>query len=108
MIRKNRGGAGYGSRKVDRFWEVDAARGVAIIMMIVYHTTYDLDTLGGYDVQSTYGVLGALRRLDSRPLSVSSRRLARHQQGEDEPDGLALLRQVPGEGSEDSGVREWC
>jgi uncharacterized membrane protein len=40
---------------VDRFWEVDAARGVAIIMMIVYHTTYDLDTLGGYDVQSTTG-----------------------------------------------------
>jgi uncharacterized membrane protein len=34
---------------------VDAARGVAIIMMIVYHTTYDLDTLGGYDIQSTSG-----------------------------------------------------
>jgi uncharacterized membrane protein len=40
---------------VDRFWEVDAARGVAIIMMVVYHTTYDLDTLGGYDIQSTSG-----------------------------------------------------
>ena len=40
---------------MDRFWEVDAARGVAIIMMIVYHTTYDLDTLGGYNVQSTSG-----------------------------------------------------
>jgi uncharacterized membrane protein len=34
---------------------VDAARGVAIIMMIVYHSTYDLDTLGGYDIQSTTG-----------------------------------------------------
>src|SRR5215217_7548794 len=42
-------------RKVDRFWEVDAGRGVAIIMMIVYHTTYDLDVLGGYDIQSTSG-----------------------------------------------------
>jgi uncharacterized membrane protein len=42
-------------RKVDRFWEVDAGRGVAIIMMIVYHSTYDLDTLGGYDIQSTSG-----------------------------------------------------
>src|SRR5215217_3669625 len=42
-------------QKADRFWEVDAARGVAIIMMIVYHTTYDLDTLGGYDIQSTSG-----------------------------------------------------
>ena len=41
---------------MDRFWEVDAARGVAIIMMIVYHTTYDLDTLGGYDIQSTAGL----------------------------------------------------
>jgi len=40
---------------VDRFWEVDAARGVAIIMMVVYHSTYDLDTLGGYDIQSTSG-----------------------------------------------------
>ena len=44
-------------RKVDRFWEVDAARGVAIIMMIVYHCTYDLDTLGGYHIQSTTGYL---------------------------------------------------
>ncbi|HVD44180.1 MAG TPA: heparan-alpha-glucosaminide N-acetyltransferase [Rubrobacter sp.] len=43
-------------QKVDRFWEVDAARGVAIIMMIVYHSTYDLDTLGGYDIQSTTGL----------------------------------------------------
>ena len=42
-------------RKVDRFWEVDAARGVAILMMIVYHSTYDLDVLGGYDIQSTSG-----------------------------------------------------
>ena len=40
---------------MDRFWEVDAARGVAIIMMVVYHSTYDLDTLGGYDIQSTTG-----------------------------------------------------
>jgi uncharacterized membrane protein len=40
---------------VDRFWEVDAASGVAIIMMIVYHSTYVLDTLGGYDIQSTSG-----------------------------------------------------
>ena len=58
MIRKNRRGAGTERKlgqKVDRFWEVDAARGVAIILMIVYHTTYDLDTLGGYDIQSTTG-----------------------------------------------------
>jgi uncharacterized membrane protein len=28
---------------------------VAIIMMVVYHTTYDLDVLGGYGIQSTSG-----------------------------------------------------
>src|ERR687898_3183177 len=43
------------AQKVARFWEVDAARGVAIIMMVVYHTTYDLDALGGFDIRSTSG-----------------------------------------------------
>src|ERR671921_85859 len=58
MIRKNREEPGTKrstGQKLDRFWEVDAARGVAIIMMAVYHTTYDLDVLGGYDIQSTTG-----------------------------------------------------
>ncbi|MBD0253815.1 MAG: DUF1624 domain-containing protein [Rubrobacter sp.] len=58
MIRKNREEPGTKrstGQKLDRFWEVDAARGVAIIMMAVYHTTYDLDDLGGYDIQSTSG-----------------------------------------------------
>jgi uncharacterized membrane protein len=38
-----------------RFWEVDAARGVAIVMMVVYHLTYDLDYFGGYGIDSTSG-----------------------------------------------------
>src|SRR5215208_6386229 len=38
------------AQKIARFWEVDAARSVAIIMMVIYHTTYDLEALGGYDV----------------------------------------------------------
>jgi uncharacterized membrane protein len=38
-----------------RFWEVDAARGVAILMMVVYHLIYDLDYFGGYPVESTSG-----------------------------------------------------
>ena len=42
-------------QKADRFWEVDAARGVAIIMMVVYHTTYDLDVLGGYNIDAASG-----------------------------------------------------
>src|SRR5918995_6750636 len=41
--------------KGQRFWEVDAARGVAIVMMIVYHLTYDLQTFGGYGIQATSG-----------------------------------------------------
>jgi uncharacterized membrane protein len=38
-----------------RFWEVDAARGVAILMMVVYHFTYDLYAFGGYDVDAVSG-----------------------------------------------------
>lgn len=41
-----------------RFWEVDAARGAAIIMMVLYHLLYDLDTFGGYDIESTSGFWG--------------------------------------------------
>ena len=33
-----------------RLWEVDAWRGVAILMMIVYHLLWDLRSLGGYDI----------------------------------------------------------
>ena len=34
---------------------MDAARGVAILMMVLYHFVYDLDTFGGYDIESTSG-----------------------------------------------------
>ncbi len=34
---------------------MDAARGVAIIMMVVYHLTYDLDAFGGYGIEATSG-----------------------------------------------------
>jgi uncharacterized membrane protein len=34
---------------------VDAARGVAIGMMVVYHLMYDLDYFGGYPIESTSG-----------------------------------------------------
>jgi len=34
---------------------VDAARGVAIVMMVVYHLTYDLDNFGGYGIESISG-----------------------------------------------------
>ncbi len=34
---------------------MDAARGVTILMMAVYHTMYDLDTFGGFGIPSTSG-----------------------------------------------------
>ncbi len=50
------GGAEHsGAKKGGRYWEVDAARGVAILMMVVYHFTYDLYAFGGYDVDAVSG-----------------------------------------------------
>ena len=46
---------GHSVAKEQRFWEVDAARGVAIAMMVVYHLVYDLDNFGGYGIESTSG-----------------------------------------------------
>ena len=46
---------GHSVAKEQRFWEVDATRGVAIAMMVVYHLVYDLDTFGGYGIESTSG-----------------------------------------------------
>ncbi len=42
-------------KKGNRYWEVDAARGVAILMMVVYHFTFDLYAFGGYDVDAVTG-----------------------------------------------------
>ncbi|RME85148.1 MAG: DUF1624 domain-containing protein [Caldilineae bacterium] len=33
-----------------RLWEIDAVRGIAIIMMVIYHFMWDLRGLGGYDI----------------------------------------------------------
>lgn len=38
-----------------RLWEVDAARGVAILMMAVYHTVFDLYAYGGYEIDAVGG-----------------------------------------------------
>lgn len=42
-----------------RYREVDAARGVAILMVVLYHLIYDLDNFGGYPIESTSGFWGA-------------------------------------------------
>ncbi len=41
-----------------RIWEVDACRGVAILMMVVYHLMWDLHSLGGYDIAVRSGFWG--------------------------------------------------
>ena len=38
-----------------RFWEIDAVRGVAIGMMVLYHLVFDLDYFGGFDLQARSG-----------------------------------------------------
>lgn len=43
------------AKRAPRFWEVDVARGVAIIMVALYHLVYDLDYFGGYPLDSTSG-----------------------------------------------------
>jgi uncharacterized membrane protein len=54
LFRATRGKDGA-AEKAPRFWEVDVARGVAMIMVAVYHLVYDLDVFGGYSVESTSG-----------------------------------------------------
>lgn len=48
-----------GAAKAPRRWEVDVARGLAMVAVIVYHLVYDLDTFGGYPIESTSGFWGA-------------------------------------------------
>jgi uncharacterized membrane protein len=49
-------GAGEAASAADqRLWEVDALRGVAIIMMVIYHFTYDLDQFGNFDIGANDG-----------------------------------------------------
>ncbi len=38
-----------------RYWEVDALRGIAIVMMVIYHSAYDLAFLGYYQANVVAG-----------------------------------------------------
>jgi uncharacterized membrane protein len=37
-------------RSPSRFWELDLFRGVAVVMMVLYHMLYDLSYFGGYSI----------------------------------------------------------
>lgn len=52
---EERGTESKTTRKGGRFWEVDAARGIAILMMAFYHLSYDLEAFGGYGIDVTTG-----------------------------------------------------
>jgi uncharacterized membrane protein len=39
----------------NRYWEIDALRGVAIVMMVIYHLAYDLVLLGYYQASVVTG-----------------------------------------------------
>ena len=38
-----------------RFWEIDFLRGIAIIMMVIYHTVYNLSYFGQYKIEAVSG-----------------------------------------------------
>ena len=40
---------------INRYWEIDALRGVAIIMMVIYHFAYDLTLFGYYQANVFVG-----------------------------------------------------
>lgn len=46
------------ARAAQRFWEIDAVRGIAIGMMVLYHLVYDLDYFGDFDLGATSGFWG--------------------------------------------------
>ncbi|MFP4654508.1 MAG: heparan-alpha-glucosaminide N-acetyltransferase [Methanohalobium sp.] len=49
-------------RPSGRFWELDFLRGIAIVLMIVFHLLYDLDYFGGYNFSLHSGVFLYLGR----------------------------------------------
>jgi len=68
-----------------RYWDVDAARGVAMGMVVLYHLVFDLDNFGGYPIASTSGFWAAFADasafvfvfLAGLSLTLSYRRAAR-------------------------------
>ncbi len=43
------------NRPTIRYWEIDAVRGIAIIMMVIYHLLFDLVYFGAVDIAVTSG-----------------------------------------------------
>lgn len=48
---------------MDRFWEVDTLRGMAILLMVLYHLAFDLDYFGVLSIDMASGVLFYIARI---------------------------------------------
>jgi uncharacterized membrane protein len=48
---------------MDRFWEVDMLRGIAILLMVLYHLAFDLDYFGVLSIDIATGVLFYIARI---------------------------------------------
>lgn len=48
---------------MDRFWEVDLLRGIAILLMVFYHLAFDLDYFGLVKIDVNSGIFLSLARL---------------------------------------------
>ncbi|MCB0201186.1 MAG: DUF1624 domain-containing protein, partial [Anaerolineae bacterium] len=49
--------------RAGRLWEIDALRGIAIIMMVVYHLLWDLSSMGGLDIAMRSGFWGVWQNI---------------------------------------------
>lgn len=49
--------------RAGRMWEIDALRGIAIIMMVIYHLLWDLSSMGGYDIAMRSGFWGVWQNI---------------------------------------------
>ena len=48
---------------IDRFWEVDLLRGIAIMLMVFYHFAFDLNYFGLVKIDANSGLFFSLARL---------------------------------------------
>ena len=50
-------GENFMAKYADRFWEIDCLRGIAVLLMLLYHFLYDLELFGLADIQLRSGLI---------------------------------------------------